>query len=119
MSTAPSDAFARLHEYEAWLRQYVRLAETGRKLATQLGDAARRRGQRINEQRFAGHAQRLYNEEVYWTLQVQGVANLAAAQHQEPAPLEKPEQTHVKSKKATKPAASAKTAPRAARARAR
>ena len=119
MSTLPPDAFVRLHEYEAWLRQYVRLAETGRKLATQLGDAARRRGQRMNEQRFAGHAQRLYNEEVYWTLQVQGVANLAAAQHHEPAPPGKSEKTQVKSKKATKPAASAKTGPRGARARAR
>jgi hypothetical protein len=73
-------AFERIDDYEAWLRNYVRLAEAGRKLATQLADAGRRHGERLNAQRFAGHAQRLYNEEVYWTLQVEGVASLAAAQ---------------------------------------
>jgi hypothetical protein len=77
--------FERAGEYETWLRQFVRHAETGRKLATHLSDAARRHGQRMNEQRFSGHAERLYKEEVYWTLQIQGVASLAAAQ-----PAEKP-----------------------------
>jgi len=67
--------------YETWLRQYVKLGEAGRKLASQLADDARRRGSRMNEQRFAGHAQRLYNEEVYWTLQIQSVLSLAAAQN--------------------------------------
>jgi hypothetical protein len=92
---AAAAAFERIDDYEAWLRNYVRLAEAGRKLATQLADAARRHGQRINEQRFAGHAQRLYNEEVYWTLQVQGVASLAASQRAQgpsdaaPAPAKK------------------------------
>jgi len=75
--------FERAGEYETWLRQFVRHAETGRKLATHLSDAARRHGQRMNEQRFSGHAERLYKEEVYWTLQIQGVASLAAAQQAE------------------------------------
>jgi hypothetical protein len=88
--------------YEAWLRQYVKLAEAGRKLASQLADDARRHGSRMNEQRFSSHAQRLYNEEVYWTLQIQGVLSLVAAQ----AALAPPP-----AKKAAKPAtpASAKT----------
>jgi hypothetical protein len=78
--------------YEAWLRQYVKLAETGRKLASGLADGARRRASKINEHRFSSHAQRLYNEEVYWTLQIQGVASLAAQQSAapaEPAPAKK------------------------------
>jgi hypothetical protein len=78
-TTAASGAFERAAEYETWLRQFVRHAEAGRKLATHLSDAARRHGQRINEQRFSSHAERLYKEEVYWTLQIQGVAGLAAA----------------------------------------
>jgi hypothetical protein len=76
---AASGAFERAAEYETWLRQFVRHAEAGRKLATHLSDAARRHSQRLNEQRFASHAERLYKEEVYWTLQIQGVASLAAA----------------------------------------
>ncbi|HXQ50903.1 MAG TPA: hypothetical protein VN802_07410 [Stellaceae bacterium] len=71
-----------IEAYESWLREYVRLAEAGRKLATQLGDASRRRGERLNEQRFSGHAHRLYNEEVYWTLQIAGVTSLAAAERE-------------------------------------
>jgi hypothetical protein len=79
--------FERAGEYEAWLRQFVRHAETGRKLATILSGAARRHGQRMNEQRFASHAERLYKEEVYWTLQIEGVASLAASHAAEaPAP---------------------------------
>jgi pyruvate/2-oxoglutarate dehydrogenase complex dihydrolipoamide acyltransferase (E2) component len=85
-ATAP---FERIDQYEAWLRSYVRLAETGRKLATSLAEAARRHGSRINQQRFSGHAQRLYNEEVHWTLQVEGVAALAATQRAQ-APAEPP-----------------------------
>jgi hypothetical protein len=102
---------ARVEAYEAWLRQYVRLAEEGRKLATQLADAARRRGRRLDEQRFAGHAQRLYNEEVYWTLQIAGVASLAAAER-----LEMPRAAPGKRAAAAKPA---KPAARARPARAR
>jgi hypothetical protein len=106
--------FDRIEDYEAWLRHYVRLAESGRKLASHLADAARRHGQRVNEQRFAGHAHRLYNEEVYWTLQVEGVASLAASQRaQAPAATPPPAK-----KKAAKPAPAAKAvARRPARAR--
>jgi hypothetical protein len=94
---ADRGGFEGIDAYEAWLRQYVKLAEAGRKLASQLGDGARRRGNRMNEHRFSSHAQRLYNEEVYWTLQIQGIASLAAAQR---APgLEPP------AKKSAKPAA--------------
>ena len=78
-TAASSSAFERAAEYETWLRQFVRHAEAGRKLATHLSDAARRHGQRMNEQRFSTHAERLYKEEVYWTLQIQGVASLAAS----------------------------------------
>jgi hypothetical protein len=82
-SPGPAAAFGRVGEYEAWLRQFVRLAESGRELATRLAESARRHGQRMNEQRFSSHAERLYKEEVYWTLQIQGVASLAAATHVE------------------------------------
>jgi hypothetical protein len=83
MAAAP---YERIGEYEAWLRTYVKLAESGRKLATGLAAAARGHGSRINEQRFTSHAQRLYNEEVYWTLQVEGIASLAATQRAETPP---------------------------------
>lgn len=96
-------AAARVEAYETWLRHYVRLAETGRKLATQLADAARRRGRRLDEQRFSGHAHRLYNEEVYWTLQIAGVAELAAAERVE-LPEAAPAKRRVAAKQA-KPAA--------------
>ena len=94
--------FDGVEQYEAWLRQYVRLAESGRKLASRLADTARGRGLRMNEQRFAGHAQRLYNEEVYWTLQIAGVAQLAAA---------------LRAEAPAAPAARAKTAKTASRAK--
>jgi hypothetical protein len=103
--TAPA-AYERAGDYEAWLRQFVRLAETGRKLATSLGDAARRHGQRMNEQRFSSHAERLYKEEVYWTLQIQGVASLAAAQRAEAPPAPKA----AKPAKPAKPARKARSA---------
>jgi len=75
-----ADAPAEITAYEAWLRNYVKLAETGRKLASGLADGARRRASKIDEHRFSSHAQRLYNEEVYWTLQMKGLAALAAAE---------------------------------------
>ncbi len=103
---AAAAPFERIDEYEAWLRNYVRLAETGRKLATSLAEAARRHGSRLNEQRFSGHAQRLYNEEVYWTLQVQGVATLAATQRA--ATPEKPPPVSAAKKKAAKKPARAR-----------
>lgn len=88
-----ADGFDEIDAYEAWLRQYVKLAEAGRKLASQLSDGARRRASKINEHRFSSHAKRLYDEEVYWTLQIQGVASLAAAQRtaapEAPAPAKK------------------------------
>jgi hypothetical protein len=90
MAEAPNEVAA----YEAWLRTYVKHAETGRKLASHLADDARRRGARMNQHRFSSHAQRLYNEEVYWTLQIDGVAKLAleqrvAAPLAEPAPVKR------------------------------
>jgi hypothetical protein len=105
-------ALERIDDYEAWLRQYVRLAEAGRKIATQLADAARRHGVRMNEHRFSSHAQRLYNEEVYWTLQIQGVAHLAAAQREEAPPVP------AKKAPAKRAAAKAGGAKRGARAKA-
>ena len=90
--------YARLGEYEAWLRQYVKLAENGRKLAAELKDVARGHGSKLHEQRFASHAQRLYNEEVYWTLQITGVASLAAAER-----AAVPVAVSVPAKKAAKP----------------
>lgn len=69
-----------IESYEDWLRQFVKLAENGRKLAASLKDGARGRGQKLQEQRFSSHAQRLYDAEVYWTLQIPGVASLAAAE---------------------------------------
>ncbi len=99
-----AEGFDEIGAYEAWLRHYVKLAETGRKLASQLTDSARRRGSKINEHRFSSHAQRLYNEEVYWTLQIQGVVSLAAAQRT--APPDVPQQQPAK--KAAKPAAAAR-----------
>jgi hypothetical protein len=94
-----ADGFDEIGAYEAWLRHYVKLAESGRKLASQLSDGARRRGSKINEHRFSSHAQRLYNEEVYWTLQIQGVVSLAAV---------KPADAPAPAKKAAKPAAAAR-----------
>ncbi|HUB95201.1 MAG TPA: hypothetical protein VL993_04745 [Stellaceae bacterium] len=91
--------FVRAGEYETWLRQFVRQAETGRKLATHLSDSARRHGQRLNEQRFASHAERLYKEEVYWTLQIQGVASLAAHAAEAPTP---PKEAPSRQAKATR-----------------
>jgi hypothetical protein len=112
---AADAAFDRIDDYEAWLRNYVRLAEKGRKLASHLADAARRHGQRVNEQRFTSQAHRLYNEEVFWTLQVEGVASLAAAQRALAAAAAPP----PNKKKAAKPAPAGKaTARRPARARA-
>jgi hypothetical protein len=94
-------AYERIGEYEAWLRNYVKLAESGRKLATGLAAAARGHGSRGNEQRFTSHAQRLYNEEVYWTLQVEGVASLAATQRAE-APPAPPSKKKTAAKKPTR-----------------
>jgi hypothetical protein len=102
-SAAAAGAFERAAEYETWLRQFVRHAEAGRKLATHLSDAARRHSQRMNEQRFASHAERLYKEEVYWTLQIQGVASLAAA-HAAEAPAARKEPPARTAKAAAKPA---------------
>ncbi len=76
-----AEASDEIAAYEAWLRQYVKLAEAGRKLAAELQASARRRASKIDEHRFSSHAQRLYNEEVYWTLQMKGVAALAAERH--------------------------------------
>jgi hypothetical protein len=100
---AAAAPFERIDEYETWLRHYVRLAESGRKLATGLAEAARRQASRLNEQRFSSHAQRLYNEEVYWTLQVQGIASLAAAQRAA-TPAAPPPVSAAKKKAAKKPA---------------
>jgi hypothetical protein len=78
---------SKIESYEAWLREFVRLAETGRKRAAELRELARGQGRKLQEQRFSSHAQRLYNEEVYWTLQIEGVASAAAAERAlSPAP---------------------------------
>jgi hypothetical protein len=103
-----AEAMSGVEQYEAWLRKYVSLAEAGRKLASQLADAARRGASRMNEQRFSSHAQRLYNEEVYWTLQIAGIAQLGAAQRTQtqvapppPAPKSKPQKAAPRAKPAT------------------
>ena len=101
---AEAAPYERIGDYEAWLRNYVKLAESGRKLATGLAAAARGHGSRLNEQRFTGHAQRLYNEEVYWTLQIQGVASLAATPR-----TEAPGTSAPAKKKAKAPAKRART----------
>ena len=105
MAEAETGGIEGIDAYEAWLRQYVRLAETGRKRASQLADGARRRANKMNEHRFSSHAQRLYNEEVYWTLQIQGIASLAAAQRATAQDLPQP------AKKAAKPTVRPSTSP--------